>query len=86
MRAFEEALRGDALLVFEDLHVRDAGCVVDCDMYEVPADASIAVLAPARDSMAHASDSPEFLDVEVQELAGPLLLVASDRLGWSQLR
>ena len=83
---FQEALSADGTLVFEDLHVGDSGGVIDGDVGVLPADASVAVLALAGDPVADSPDSAEFLDVQVHELAGVLLLVAPNGLRRGELR
>ena len=34
--------------------------------------------------MAHGADASEFLDIEMDQFAGMMALVAPDRLGWSK--
>ena len=86
-RAAEEADRGRAGLVVEDLCVGQAGGVVDRDVHELPAarasprvrrDGAVGVVAPAAgDAMSGAVNDPsELLDVDVDQLAGTLALVA----------
>src|SRR5215210_3463780 len=81
-RATKEADRGGRFLVFEDLGVGQSGAVVDGDMHELPAhqpasDAAVlgrgrVVATLARDPMSGAAlDAAEFLDVDVDEFAGP---------------
>ena len=86
--AAQEAGSGGCLLVVEDLGVGEAAVVVDGDMNELPAgDAGAAPVDPrlclrgaaAADAVADAADAAELLDVDVDQLAGPLALVA-DRL------
>jgi hypothetical protein len=87
--AAEEPDRGERLLVGQDLDVGQAGGIVDGDVHELPADALAAVTVavderrvvvlaqPVADALARAAlDAPELLDVDVDQLAGPLALVA----------
>ncbi len=61
----------------------DPRCVVDADVDELPADAAMAALTGpiAGDAMADLVETPELLDVDMDELAGPVALVSPDRLG-----
>jgi hypothetical protein len=80
--------RAAGLLVAQDLGVGEAGGVVDGDVDVVPAglatDApsgvgvgACVVLAGAGDALAGAADDPtEFLDVDVDQLAGPGAFIA----------
>src|SRR5439155_12159621 len=90
-RAPQEADRGRSLLVGEHFRVGEAAVVVDCDVDVFPADGEVAspggvddspvgVAADAADPFAGAVlDPTQPLDVDVDELARPQLLVA-DRL------
>ena len=72
-----------ALLVGVDFHVGQTRCVVDADVHVIPAGALAAVAAGAatEDSVPGAATDPaQFLDVDVDQLAGPLALVAVGRL------
>ena len=76
------------LLVGHDGGEGQAGCVVDGDMQVFPAGAALAALAVAvaGDAMADTVDAAELLDVEVDQLARVLALVADDSgLGSSAL-
>ena len=57
---------------------RDAGVIIDGDVNELPADALAAAMAAATagDAMADCIETPEFLDVEMDDLAGRCALVA----------
>ena len=74
------------LLVGQDLAEGDARGVVDADVDELPADAAALALAGAiaGDAMADALEAAELLDVDVDQLAGMLALVAAHRLGGSR--
>jgi hypothetical protein len=86
----QEADRGGRLLVGQDLDVGQAGGVVDADVDPLPAGHAPAVttttleLAPAvaGDPMPRPldADPAQFLDVDVDQLAGSGALVAADRL------
>ena len=70
------------LLVGQDLREGQAGGVVDRDVDELPAGAArLALLRIAGDAMADALEAAELLDVDVDQFAGMLALVAADRLG-----
>ena len=75
-------------LVGQDLREGEARGVVDADVDELPADAAGLALAcaVAGDAMADALEAAELLDVDVDQLAGMLALVAADRLGRLQRR
>src|SRR5213080_4004472 len=86
-RSAQEADRGGRLLVVEDFDVGQAGGVVDRDVDELPADRPAAaalgvgavgrVAALARRAVpGPAADAPELLDVDVDQLARALALVA----------
>lgn len=82
-RRFEE---GDGILLalaVENPAEGEARVVVDADMDELPSDAAAA--APAGtvfgDAVSGAGEAAEFLDVEVQELAGGGVLISPDRFG-----
>src|SRR5215211_2104583 len=88
----QEPRGGGALLVGQDLDVGEAGGVVDADVDELPAggaqalgpDPLLTLASPgAEDAMAGApaADPPQLLDVDVDQLARPLALVAVGRLG-----
>ena len=68
-------------LGLHDLAEGDARGVVDADMDELPADAAAVALAGAvaGDAMADLVELAELFDVDVDQLAGPLALVAA---GW----
>ena len=81
--------RGGGLLVGEDLDVGQAGGVVDRDVHVLPADGLArdarrrrcgercsALRLPVTRLPAPPLDPPELLDVDVDQLAGPLALVA----------
>ncbi len=86
----QKADAGCGLLVGEQLHVGEPGRVVDADVHELPAGAAGApawtALAGGAVARALAPDPPELLDVDVQELPGPLALVAIRRLGRLEAR
>jgi len=82
-RAAQEADRGGGFFVGEHFGVGQSGGVVDGDVHEVPASFATdapggvgvgagVVLAGAGDAFAGAADDPpEFLDVDVDQLARP---------------
>ena len=81
-RAAEEGDGAFLFLVRQKLGVGQARGVVDADVQHLPADAVVAIDhsgTAAGNAVADAADAAEFLGVEVQQLAGPLTLVAHDR-------
>ena len=78
---FEEVCDTVAGLVGMDLGEADAGVVVDADMHEIPAGPGRALAAVPGDAGAGLLETRQFLDVQVQQLAGALPLVAVDRRG-----
>ena len=89
--AAQESDGADGLFVWQDFGVGQAGGVVDGDVDIVPADSgaafaglvgegAVVVRAAAPDALARAAlDAPQLLDVDVDQLAGSLALVAQDR-------
>jgi hypothetical protein len=76
-------------LVLHDLAEGDARCIVDADVDELPADAKVAVdyaCLSSSDPMAHGADSSKLLDIDMDELAGLLALVAPNWFGRLQRR
>ena len=73
------------LLVGEDLSTRYPGMVVDSDVDEFPACTLATAIARAAtsDAVADAVEAAEFFDVEMDDFAGPLALVA--RVGFLRL-
>jgi len=78
-RSAKEGGRVDLALVGQDLHVGQAAVVVDADVSELPAGARTGPSPIAVDAVADAAESAELLGVEVQQLSGPLTLVAAHR-------
>jgi hypothetical protein len=66
----------DALLIAQDFGVGQAGAVIDADVHELPADAPHALTAIPRDAVADATNAPQLLDVDVDQLPRALPLVA----------
>src|SRR5260370_4340496 len=78
-RALEKADRAVLALVREDLAVSQPGRVIDAHMQRFPADAVMAIDRAARsagDAMPDPRDTPKLLGVEMDQLAGPLALIA----------
>src|SRR5215471_16734957 len=69
-RAAQEGGDSGAALIAEDLDIGHARAIVDTDVHELPADAAGLAVTVARDPMAHVSDLPEFLGIQVHQLAG----------------
>src|SRR3954451_20367349 len=82
-RRLEEGDRALLLLVREDLREGHAGGVVDADVDERPSDAPALVLTGsiAGDAMADAVEATELFDIDVDQFAGMLALVAANRRG-----
>ena len=59
----------------------EPGRVIDADVDVFPADSVASLSAVARDPVAGTSNAAKLLDVDVEELARPLALVAVRRLG-----
>jgi len=81
----QEADRRRGLLVAEDFDIDEAGRVVDCHVDVLPAElVDPAVVTAAGDAAGNAvagtPDSAQLLDIDVDELAWTLLLVAVGRL------
>ncbi len=61
----------------------DAGCIVDTDMDELPTDAEVAIDhtgLSSCDPMADGADPAKLLDIDMDELARILTLIAANRL------
>src|SRR6478752_1643276 len=79
---FEEGDRTLLLLVGENLGEGEPGGVVDANVDELPAGAArLALLWAASDAVTDAFEAAEFLDVDVDQLAGMFPLVAAHWLG-----
>src|SRR5207302_10899939 len=87
-RVEEKAQAGATLFVGQDFRVSHAGVVVDRQMQIFPADpAAVALtLAIAGDAVADLLETTELFDIDVDDLAGVLALVAAYRLGRLQGR
>jgi len=75
----QEARRGGPLLVRKDLGVGEPGVIIDGDVDVFPADAAPPLPAVPVDAVPDAADPPQLLDVEVDQLPGPGVLIAHDR-------
>src|SRR3954451_15459599 len=82
-RRLEEGDRALLLLVREDLREGHPGGVVDADVDELPSDAPAFALTGsiAGDAMADAVEAAELFDIDVDQFAGMLTLVAANRRG-----
>jgi hypothetical protein len=78
-RPVEEARSRLGGLVGQDLDVGQAAVVIDADVDKLPPAPPMPASAVACDPMAHATKAPEFLGVQVQQLAGSFALVADHR-------
>src|SRR4029077_4017883 len=81
-RREEEGDGAFLLLIREDVGTGDAGVVVDGDVSILPAGGLATAMAGATagDAMANAVEAAEFLDIEVDDLAGLLALVSRSGL------
>ena len=69
------------LLISQDLGEGQARCVVDGDVDELVAGATaFALLAIVRDAVARSDEPAELFDVDMNEFAGMLALIAANRL------
>jgi len=67
---------------FEGFDVAQSRVIVDADIHVLPAGTFTTPGAVAVDSMSGAAhDAAQFLDVYVEQISGPLVLVAARRLG-----
>src|SRR3954468_2259116 len=82
-RRLEEGDRALLLLVREDLREGHAGGVVDADVDELPSDAPALALprSVGGDAMTDAVEAAELFDIDVDQFAGMLTLVAAHRRG-----
>jgi hypothetical protein len=76
--AFEEEDGAVLPFIRHDLSEGEAGSVVDADVDELPAGPAHLVTSIVRDAVAGAHDFAQLLDIEVEEFAGMLALVAHD--------
>ena len=81
----EEVHGGVLALIGPDGRVAEAGVIVDTDMQAFPPGAPHLVAAIAGHPMARPLDAPELLDVEVEQFARMVPLVAHHR-GWRRSR
>src|SRR3954469_11313320 len=82
-RGLEEGDRALLFLVRADLREGHPGGVVDADVDELPSDAPAFALTGsiAGDAMADPVEAPELFDIDVDQFAGMLALVATNRRG-----
>src|ERR671939_1887801 len=82
-RGLEEGDGALLLLIREDLREGHPGGVVDADVDELPPNAPALALTGsiAGDAMANAIEATELFDIDVDQFAGMLALVAANRLG-----
>ncbi len=77
--ALEKAHRASLALIRQDLTVGQPRRVIDAHMQSFPADAVMAIDRAPRspgDAMADPLDAPELLAIDMDQLAGPLALIA----------
>jgi hypothetical protein len=85
-RASKEACRGWRSFVGQDLSVGQPRGVIDGDMDELPTDASDSGGSVAVDAMSDTADTPQLLDIDVDQLAGTISLISDHgRLGLEAL-
>src|SRR6516162_7684132 len=71
-------------LIWHNLHEGDARSIIDADVDELPTDAMMAIdraTIATGDAMSHRADPAELLNIEMDQLARVLALIAADRLG-----
>src|SRR6516165_4463987 len=73
----QEGDRGRMALVAKDTRKRQARVIVNRDMDEFPPDTTRVSPTVAVDAMTNAADAAEFLDVQVKQRAGTVVLIAS---------
>ena len=78
-RPTQERHGGLSAFVGQHFDVGESTVVIDADVSELPASTAVAALTIAGDAMSNPAEAPEFLGVEVQELARPIALVADHR-------
>lgn len=78
--ANEEACRRSPPLIRQHFHIGKTGGVIDGHMQEVVAHAFTRPAPVAGDAVADTREAGELLDVEMDQFARPLALIASDRL------
>ena len=84
--AQKEGRRGGLALIGEDLDIGHSGCIIDRHMHEVPACAPVtAARARAGDAVAGPVEPSELLDVEMDQLSGPVALIPARRSRWIKL-
>ena len=89
-RPLEKGCRARLLLVGQDFGVGKPGGVVDGDVESFPAETlatrpTIALaFAIAGDAVTDAVDPAKLLGIDMDQLAGPVALVADDGSGWLQ--
>ena len=81
-RSVEESDGGVAAFMGQDLREGEAGVVVDGDVNELPASAATGPRAISGDAMTGLEEASELLDVEMQQVAGGSMFVATQ--GWSR--
>jgi len=64
-------------LVGQDLDIGEPAVVVDADVNELPTASAVSSLTVSRDAMSNPPESPEFLGVEMEQLARPIPFIAN---------
>src|SRR5690606_30192931 len=75
-----------ATLAAMNLGKAEARVIVNAHEQELPACSIGGVATVAGDAVAQALDTPEFLGVDVEQIARAGMLVAHDRFSWKQVR
>src|SRR5450631_2206750 len=81
----QEGHSGLGFFIWEEGREGDPGVVIDGDMHVLPAHAAGAVGQVAGNAMAGLGDTAQFLDVQMEHVAGPLVLVTLHRLAGFQI-
>jgi hypothetical protein len=74
----EKAAGGNGLFIGHHGDLGETGVVIDSDVEELPAGAASFVLGVAGEAVAGLVDAGQFLDIDVDQIAGRGILVAED--------
>src|SRR2546421_3105346 len=75
----EEGGGGEAFLIGKDLGEGNAGVIIDGDMHVFPADALEVASGVAGDAVTDSSETAQFLDIEMEQIARSSMFIALDR-------
>jgi hypothetical protein len=86
MYHWQRGKAGATLFVGQYFRVSDAGVVVDGQVQVLPTDPAALDLAIAGDAVADLLETTQLFDIDMDDLAGVLPLIAAHRFGWLQCR